>query len=292
MEGLKKKIGSLVFVCMALMLCAACASSGGDRGGQDYSKEVVGTWKIYGSVPNGDFKNYNSEFIFNADGTMLEKSDAPNTPGALKWGIVDNDIIVMSLGDKKTYMFIEKYASLKNISMRGQFDKLNRVGKMKALKGLYFRYPEGSAYYNFLKILYSSPSDKVDFYRTRMNLREAVYKAVREGYVVVKDYDGLMAVFNEEQKQKEASEKLADEQYKQHMKDITRKWGTKVARAIDKNEVFIGMTAEQVLESLNEPNEKNTVQNQRGTFEQWTYSDGRSLYFLNNRLHTMQKMGN
>jgi len=275
-----------------MMACATCASSGGGRSGQDYSREVVGTWKIYGSVPNGEFKNYNSEFIFNTDGTMKEKSDDQNNPGAVKWSIVDNDIIVLSMGGKKTYMFIEDYASLKNISLRGQFDKSNLAGKMKALKGLYFRYPEGSPYYNFLKIIYYSPNEKVEFYRSRMDLRDAIRKSVQEGFVAVKDYDGLMAVFNEEQKRKEASEKIADEQYKQRMKDITRKWGTKVAKAIDKNEVFIGMTAEQVLESLNEPNEKNTVQNPRGTFEQWVYPDGRYLYFLNNRLNTMQKMGN
>ncbi len=65
------------------------------------------------------------------------------------------------------------------------------------------------------------------------------------------------------------------------------KWSNKVWDAIAANEVFAGMTREQVILSWGVPSDYNTYQSSSLTYEQWIYSRN-YLYFWNGKLSSMQ----
>ncbi len=65
------------------------------------------------------------------------------------------------------------------------------------------------------------------------------------------------------------------------------KWSNKVWNAITANEVFAGMTREQVILSWGVPSDYNTYQSSNLTYEQWIYARN-YLYFWNGKLSSMQ----
>lgn len=271
----------LLFIALISLLvsCAATIPTTSKNQSMSY---IIGSWKIYETVPNASFKDYNSEFIFNTDGTLIEKNDDPDTPGSIKWEAVSENIVLLTNGGKQSYIMIEDYKMAYNQSKKSRF-----------LNGNFILYPDNSPYNNYLKVFYFAPGKMVDkLLKRRISLYHAVNKSVRSGVVAVKEYDKLISVFNEEQKRIEEVNKAAQKQYKKKMKMLTKKWGKRVARAIANEKVFVGMTKKQVIVSIGEPIRKNTVKNKRGTFEQWVYHDDKYLYFRNKKLRSIQKFGN
>ncbi|WP_322907406.1 hypothetical protein [Paenibacillus campi] len=65
------------------------------------------------------------------------------------------------------------------------------------------------------------------------------------------------------------------------------KWSNKVWDAITANEVFVGMTHEQVILSWGVPSDYNTYQSANLTYEQWIYAHN-YLYFWNGKLSSAQ----
>ncbi len=284
------RYGKLLLALMILLSCLTCATapgaSGNKNANRDFSSKLVGTWKVFAEVPRGDFSRPASEFVFRPDGTMVENVDDPNNPGVSKWSVVENNIFSLQIGGKVSYMMVENY---EQPGFPHQSRNPENYKKMRSLKGNYYQYPEGSPYYQHLYIFYFAPGDQVDRMRRNFSRRDAIVNSIRDGMVVVRDYDKLMAVFSKQQKEQQEQDRLAGVEFEKRIRGFERRWGKKVAKAIENQEVFVGMTGEQVVESLSEPSNKNTVDNASGRFEQWVYPDNRYLYFRNNRLHTIQK---
>lgn len=68
----------------------------------------------------------------------------------------------------------------------------------------------------------------------------------------------------------------------------TQKWSKKIWSAIEQEEVFIGMTAEQAKMSWGEPDSINTTTTSSGNHEQWVYKGRNYIYFDHKILTSIQ----
>ena len=69
---------------------------------------------------------------------------------------------------------------------------------------------------------------------------------------------------------------------------LLRTYPKKIAKAISKRQVVIGMTTQQVLASWGGPVKKNRTVTTHGTHEQWIYPSDRYLYFDNGIMTSLQ----
>lgn len=112
--------------------------------------------------------------------------------------------------------------------------------------------------------------------------------------------DSLLAIFTEQEAEKEKNREIALEQEAKRKKaagiaamnkrkaNLIDKYGESIANLIIQHKVKIGMTKEMARESWGIPEDINKTTNQYGTFEQWVYGGGNYLYFDNGVLTTIQ----
>lgn len=112
--------------------------------------------------------------------------------------------------------------------------------------------------------------------------------------------DSLLAIFTEQEAEKEKNREIALEQEAKRKKaagiaamnkrkaNLIDKYGESIANLIIQHKVKIGMTKEMARESWGIPEDINKTTTQYGTFEQWVYGGGNYLYFDNGVLTTIQ----
>ena len=107
----------------------------------------------------------------------------------------------------------------------------------------------------------------------------------------------MLAVLHKLDAQDVTSQKNGYEEFKKEqsrIKDsiqnvrLTKLYGSKIAKRIMKNEIWLGMTIEQTIESIGEPNKINETVTSRGTDYQFVYED-KYLYFENGLLKSFQR---
>ncbi len=258
---------------------------------ESLKQTVIGTWKLYDRVPRGDFSKPDSEIIFHPDGTATESMSG--VPGA-KWRIIENEIIELTIDKKKIYLLIHDYKNgPTGLSDRFDSDKKGYF-KGSVLDGSFVAYSSSSPYWDMLKIIYIAKGDDVNskiksIWDLGGEKKRMIYDSISMGCVATKEYDNLMAAQEKITRENEALEKMQEEYDKKRIKEFERKWGKKAALAIQNRDVFIGMTTEQVIESIGEPNDRKTIETAKGKLEQWSYVEGKVLLILNGRVNAIQR---
>lgn len=114
---------------------------------------------------------------------------------------------------------------------------------------------------------------------------EGQYSSFIEIYVETDERDTILR-FDYSDKKEEA---ISDIKNAFYTKNSFLKWGRRVLKAIEKKEIFLGMTKDQVIASWGLPGKINQSVGGWGVHEQWIYGDyGPYLYFENNKLKSWQ----
>lgn len=255
--------------------------------GEDSKIVIVGTWKLFEKIPNGDFSSPDYEISFHEDGTVTETMTGASE--VAKWKSIDDEIVALTINKKTSYLVFHDYKN------GASGPRKSGYYNGKVLNGLYMRYSEGSPYYDFLKIIYIAKGDDID--RKNKSIwgisdkekKKMIYDSISFGNVATKELSKLLAVQDAIAKENEDREKMQQKHDEKYAKDLEKKWGKKTAQAILNKDVFIGMTTEQVIESMGEPQNRTTIETAKGKLEQWTYLEGRTLLMLNGKVNAIQR---
>lgn len=91
-------------------------------------------------------------------------------------------------------------------------------------------------------------------------------------------------------KDAEEREKAKEQEKKDKIAALSKKYGKNNAKIIADGHVRIGFTKEMCREAMGNPWEINYLENAWGDYEQWYYQGGTYLYFTNGKVSTIQQM--